>query len=225
MCGRFALDHTTNQLIEEFVVSENRFPDWAPHWNIAPTSMIPILSKQKPGVLSVECARWSLVPPWATELKLPYPTFNARSESAGEKPTFRTALKNTRCIIPASGFYEWKTVKGQKTPHFIQDPLAPLLLFAGLASWWSGPEHPDPIATATILTMDSAGPLSSIHSRMPVLVAKDFFHDWLDPEDPHGQELLHETCARTLHLVETLQVDTVTSPSAEAVAKLNSGSH
>jgi putative SOS response-associated peptidase YedK len=225
MCGRFALDQTSDQLIAAFLVQENRYPTWAPHWNIAPTSIIPILTKQRPGVLSLESARWSLVPPWATELKLPYPTFNARSESAAEKPTFRAALKSTRCVIPASGFYEWTTVQGQKTPHFIRDAEAPLLLFAGLASWWSGPEHPDPIATATILTMDSAGPLTPIHSRMPVLVAEDFFDAWLNPENQHGQELLHETCARTLHLVETLQVDPVASPSAEAVAKLDSGSH
>jgi putative SOS response-associated peptidase YedK len=224
MCGRFALDQTSDQLIAAFLVQENRFPNWAPHWNIAPTSTIPMVIQSKPEGVVLEAARWSLVPPWAKDLKLPYPTFNARSESAGEKPTFRHALKKSRCIIPARGYYEWTSENGVKTPHFIHDPQASLLLFAGLYSWWQGAEHPNPIATTTIMTMDSAGPLATIHSRMPVLVARDFLPAWLDPDNLHGAELIQETRTSTHRFVTNLQVNPVASPSREAVAAVRSGS-
>ena len=190
MCGRFALDHTTNDLIEEFVVSENRFPDWAPHWNIAPTSTIPIIAERSQGVREVGPAHWSLVPPWSTELKLAYPTFNARSETAATKPTFRHAVAHTRCIIPASGYYEWAMVEGKKKPHFIHHPSHPVVALAGLYSWWKGPKSSTPIATTTILTMDSVGQLRSIHDRMPVFLEREFFSHWLNPEDLGGDGLI-----------------------------------
>lgn len=190
MCGRFALDQTTNQLIEEFVVTENRFPDWAPHGNIVPTSTIPIVAERTPGVLEVGPARWSLVPPWAMDLKLSYPTFNARSETAAKKPTFRHAVAHTRCIIPATGYYEWAMVEGQKKPHFIHHPSHPVLALAGLYSWWTGPQSSTPIATTTILTMDSVGDLRTIHDRMPVFLDREFFTHWLNPEDLAGDELI-----------------------------------
>jgi len=103
MCGRFVLDSSIEELIHEFRATHNQFPEWVPRWNIAPTSHIPIVLEGPKGERSIAPARWSLIPPWSTELTVPYATFNARSETAGQKPTFCGPLEHTRCLIPASG--------------------------------------------------------------------------------------------------------------------------
>jgi putative SOS response-associated peptidase YedK len=122
MCGRFSLDLDADALVQEFVAHHNRFPEWAPSWNIAPTSTIPIVLQRAVGVTEIGPARWSLIPSWSKELISQYPTFNARSETAAQKPTFREAVKHHRCLVPVSGYYEWVTVAGTKTPHYIHDP-------------------------------------------------------------------------------------------------------
>ena len=101
------LDSSIEELIHEFRATHNQFPEWVPRWNIAPTSHIPIVLEGPKGERSIAPARWSLIPPWSTELTVPYATFNARSETAGQKPTFRGPLEHTRCLIPATGYYEW----------------------------------------------------------------------------------------------------------------------
>jgi len=202
MCGRFALDQELDDLIREFVVSENRFPEWHPSWNISPTSTIPIVIEREGGARELEPARWSLTPRWSKELSLKYPTFNARSETATEKPTFRESAKKHRCLIPASGYFEWVTNGATKTPYFISLANQHVFAFAGLYSWWTNPETGQVTATTTILTKDSTGSLSDLHDRMPVLVPPDAYDQWLDPGVLDGDRVISEMAFATDRLVQ-----------------------
>jgi putative SOS response-associated peptidase YedK len=142
MCGRFAIDDRVNDRISEFVRDTGRdFREWDPFtsWNVKPTQQIPVLLETLSEDGEVQrrsaAARWSLVPPWAPDVKQRFPTFNARSEGLAEKRTWRAPLKSSRALIPAAGYYEWHTAEdGTKTPHWIH--LDQPLNFAGLYSWW-----------------------------------------------------------------------------------------
>jgi len=223
MCGRFALDLDMDALIQEFVAEHNRFPDWAPRFNIAPTQMIPIVLERTPGVREVGPARWSLVPSWSRELTLKYPTFNARSETAHTKPTFRDSVKHHRCVIPVTGYYEWALEEGEKTPYFFHSTVAPLLALAGLYSWWEDPQTQTTLATTTILTRDAMGPLRDIHDRMPLVVSKDNYSTWLNPEDVGGEGLISSLLATTVKASENIafhQVAPLRGEGASLIAPL-----
>ncbi len=190
MCGRFALDLDLDQLIDSYLVTHNRYPDWAPRWNIAPTQQIPILVDRLSDSGSIERvlgpARWSLTPSWSKTLELPYPTFNARSESAGTKPSFRGALSTSRALIPASAYYEWHTEGRTKTPYAIMGNTGQPLAFAGLYSTWS--DGASSIVTATILTTDALPEMAWLHPRSPVLTPPPLWQDWLDPKRRFNQD-------------------------------------
>ena len=145
-------------------------------------------------------ATWSLIPSWSKEPTLKYPTFNARSETAAEKPTFRDSVKKHRCLIPMSGYYEWSPRGGVKTPHFIHIPGSTLIAAAGLYSWWSDPDTGATHATTTMLTRDGEAGLRSIHDRMPVFVESEDWEAWLDPKDSHGADLIQRLSEKTAAL-------------------------
>lgn len=177
-------------------------------WNVKPTQQIPVaLTSKKDGSKRFETAHWSLVPPWSKELKLKYPTFNARSEGLSEKSTFKGPLKAQRCVIPVTGFYEWTGPKEKRTPHAIFGP-APIIPMAGLYSWWRDPAAPEGegwVLTATILTRASAGVMAPLHDRMPVFMADELLHDWLDPEIVGDQLLVDAVSEASLPYSEQLR--------------------
>ena len=192
MCGR--MNHaglTSRQLFEwlEYgILPEQPDETIVQSWNVPPTSSIPMLRRD--GVdLRMDLARWWLVPHWhrgpLKEFKAA--TFNARSESVATSPTFRDAFKRNRCLIPATGYYEWQVRDGAKHPFFIHPAgNAPALLFAGL---WTAVRLPDfEGLTCTILTEPSTGAMASLHSRRPVMLAPEHFAEWLDGAAP---EALH----------------------------------
>ena len=206
MCGRFALDLELDGLISEFVAQEHRIPDWAPHWNIAPTSTIPIDIDRADGDTSVRTigpARWSLTPSWSNTLELKYPTFNARSESAAQKPTFRDAVKHHRCLIPATAYFEWHTEGTKKTPHAITPTNDSIFAFAGLYSVWSGGETP--VVTATMLTADATAELSWLHPRRPMALPRELWATWLNPHEVGTQELIDEAVSASVHHMAHMQ--------------------
>lgn len=189
MCGRFAVDSEINELIEEFVATGGDVHDWRPNWNIRPTDPVPIvLESSKTGsvVRRLELARWSLVPSFSKELKLTYPTFNARSEDVASKASFKGSVASKRAIIPASGYYEWRTVGATKTPFYIHDPAGDLA-FAALYSWWRNPALADDdparwVLTGTILTMPAVPHLAEIHDRNPVPLPRALWDSWLSTD-------------------------------------------
>ncbi|WP_167131754.1 SOS response-associated peptidase [Paramicrobacterium chengjingii] len=198
MCGRFAMDQTVDELITEFVIvtgeqPENWTPDWRTGYNIKPTERIAtVFESSRDGatpVRRIEGARWSLIPSWAREEKLKYPTFNARSETAASKPTFKSSVASKRAIVPARGYYEWKTAGKTKTPFFISEA-EQSLAFAALYTWWrASPEH-EWMLTTTILTRKAEGPLAEIHDRTPVTLPRHMHDVWLDASLAGDQQLV-----------------------------------
>lgn len=157
-------------------------------FNVAPTqqvSMFVDLSDPTPQ-RQMHSARWGLVPGWAKAVE-GAPLINARIESVTEKPSFRDSVLNKRCAIPASGYFEWQTTDGSKTPYYIHAPETGMLAFAGIYSWWRNPELPrdDPkrwLLTVSLLTKNSAPELAFIHDRNPVLLSSDSLEHWLDSD-------------------------------------------
>lgn len=199
MCGRFAQVLSANDL-ERFYGIDHLGGVPEPSWNIAPTQQIAVvLESAKTGevVRRCESARWSLVPRFATELQGKFATFNARSETAAEKATFRDSVVGMRALVPAAGYYEWKSAGELKTPYFIHRD-EPLLSFAALYAWWRDPSkaESDPsrwVLSASILTAAASGQLAEIHERVPVFVSPEWWDTWLDPTEDGTDELLQAT--------------------------------
>ena len=208
MCGRYALATPIEEVADIFEVSHNRFPDWTPRWNIAPTSTVPLVidTDSAPGSRSLGPARWSLTPSWSETLDTPYPTFNARSETAATKPTFRESVKKYRGIIPASGYFEWHTEGRVKIPHYIY-PETGLFAFAALYSVWGSTDNTT--VTATILTTDAPSALSWIHPRSPVALPQTEWSGWLDPTTVGGDALIQQVVAASASVFSTVREHTV----------------
>ncbi|WP_035875476.1 SOS response-associated peptidase [Cryobacterium sp. MLB-32] len=213
MCGRFIITDTASDLAAMFEVEHEGSNLPEPSWNIKPTEQIPIVlesAKQDPAVRRLESARWSLIPSFATEMTSSFPTFNARSESAAEKPTFKKSVASRRALVPATGYYEWHTVGTTKTPYFVHSDDGLPLAFAGLYSWWRNPSLADDdparwVLSATILTADAQGPLSAIHDRIPVALPEETWDQWLDPHTVGDQEFVDAAVAASRSLAESLR--------------------
>jgi putative SOS response-associated peptidase YedK len=135
-------------------------------------------------------ARWGLVPSWWRQAQFPRLTFNARSEDAASKPMWRQAYRQSRCLMPAEGWYEWQEtevvdrstgeVRKVKQPYFIHCESEPVIAFAAMASYWAKPES-EPLVSCAVLTTKAAPGLEYIHERMPVVLAAGDIDAWLDP--------------------------------------------
>lgn len=176
-----------------------------PSWNIAPTQSIPLITGAPPE-RRLAPARWSLVPSWADDLKLKFPTFNARIETAAQKRTFAPSVASKRCIIPFDGYYEWRREGAENVPHFVSRTDQQPLSLAGLYAWWQSPVDHTWHLTATILTSAAAGELAALHDRMPVLVHPSRLDEWLDPAHSATQADLDALAAAQGELVEDLRV-------------------
>lgn len=183
MCGRYALNASATELIEHFQLMA--CPDFSPRFNIAPASQIPVI-RHKPDTGRVgQLVRWGLIPSWAKDATIGAKLNNARAETVAEKPSFRTSFARHRCIIPASGFYEWR----EKQPYYIHPTDKAFFAFAGLLAAWKAPDGQTIVSTCVITT----GPnevMAPIHDRMPVILAPEQFDAWLDPARPGPLEML-----------------------------------
>lgn len=168
---------------------EQFLSDYTPRWNIAPSLEVPVIAAPK-GRRSLDALRWGLVPFWADDPKIGYGMINARSETVASKPAFRAAWKHRRrCIVPATGFYEWQKgpePKAPKTPHWIHMADERPFAFAGLWETWKGKgEDAPPLHSFTILTTSPNPYVRHIHDRMPVILGEETeWARWLDPELP-----------------------------------------
>ena len=180
MCGRFTLTADQDSFEDRF--SLTRFDlGWVPSFNIAPTQEVLTVtndgSENRP-----ELMRWGLVPSWAKDPKIGNRMINARSETLAEKPSFRTAFKRRRCLIPADGFYEWKREGKAKKPMLITANSGGLFAFAGLWETWKQPDD-SWLLTCAIITTSANEFMKSIHDRMPVILPRESEASWLDPEE------------------------------------------
>lgn len=217
MCGRIVVDY------EEMmsVADATELSEWITHapagaassWNIAPTQNIPVaFTDPRTGDKRFKAAFWSLLPAWAKDAKPKFPTFNARSETVAEKPTFRPSLKAQRCAIPVTAFYEWTGPKNARVPHAIR-AAGPVMVMAGLYSWWQDMTAPSEAEswklTATVLTQQSTGRMAPLHDRMPVFLAPELTRDWLDPQTLGTKQLVDAVTAHSVPLADELRIHEV----------------
>jgi len=182
MCGRIVLAAEPDYLarIFEARLDGQLFEGWQPRWNVGPTSQIAGISDEEGGRVLAPY-RWGLVPSWAADPSAFRSTFNARAETVASKPTFSTAFRHSRILIPVDGFFEWETLaSNRKRPYVFTRGDGGAVVFAGLGDRWVGPGG-DEIHSAAIITVP-AGPDMPIHTRQPVVLeARDWDH-WLDPD-------------------------------------------
>ncbi len=192
MCGRFTLAKPAQSIAELFLTLE--FEDIEPRYNIAPTQpVLTVLNDPESRRRAPRLMHWGLIPFWAKDVKIAYKLINARSETAAEKPSFRAAFKYRRCLIPCDGFYEWKKLdERRKQPYYIQAHGGGLFAIAGLWEHWSGPGGEE-IDSCTLLTTDANQTMAPVHDRMPVILNRDDFAMWLDP-DVHEKGPLQALC-------------------------------
>jgi putative SOS response-associated peptidase YedK len=191
MCGRFTNTATDTEIAEAFDATPPAVSVARPRFNICPTQ--PVIIVRAPGAdRELVLMRWGLVPRWAKDVSLGSRMINARSETLAEKPAFRDAFRKRRCLVPVTGFFEWRTTANGKQPHLIRrSDLRPFAL-AGLWESWRSPEDGSTLETFTIITTQANAKLVPLHDRMPVILGPRQIDAWLAPETDAAklQELL-----------------------------------
>ena len=187
MCGRINLRMSAAELAAGFELF--REPDWpGPRYNLGPMQTA-LAIRLKPDRRVGDGMQWGLVPSWAKDSKIGSQTFNARAETVATKPAFRSAFKQRRCLIPASGFYEWQKLDAKiKQPWNIFRADGQPLAFAGLWEQWSTPDGKT-LESFTIITTQANSFMAQIHDRMPVILDKSTWNLWLDPGDVPAEAL------------------------------------
>jgi len=190
MCGRFTLQIPPELLAEIFGLLE--IPVFPARYNIAPTQQLAVIRQSGDGQNHFSVMRWGLIPSWAKEPSIGNRLINARCETVAGKPAFRQAVRHRRCIVPASGFYEWQGEGKEKAPLYIRLKDGSPLCFAGLWDRWESPQG-EAVDSCTILTTSSNRLIAPIHQRMPVILRRESFPLWLAAEtaDPEILEPLY----------------------------------
>jgi len=213
MCGRFVSARKRLELLEEFGVERDRVasapdPEPDPDYNVAPTKRVYAVLERparddEPQARELRVVRWGLVPFWAKEPSSGGKLINARAETVAVKPAFRRAFAKRRCILPADGYYEWQaeTVEGKqrKQPYFIYRTDSGPLAMAGIYELWRDEAVPEDalqpesgrawLWTAAIITTQATDDVGQIHDRMPMVISRDHWADWLDPGNTEPGQL------------------------------------
>ncbi len=221
MCGRYVLAQDFEELKKRFGLEQSDFT-MKPSYNIAPGQANPVITNG--AGRSIKAMKWGLIPHWAKNPKIAYKMINARSETVAEKPSYRDSFKNNRCLIPATGFYEWQKSPldpKKKTPIYIRLNKSELFAFAGLWSLWKNNENE--IFSYTIITTDANDYLREYHDRMPVILNQSDESKWLDHKTPSDelQSLLVPCAEERLEAYEVSK--TVNSPknnTADCIRKV-----
>ncbi len=224
MCGRYAATKDPATLAAEFdAIDLDDTGSYTPRedYNVAPTKEEITVVQRHPRdeegnpdpdttVRSLRVMRWGLIPHWAKDKSIGSRMINARSDSAATKPAFKSSLAKRRCLVPADGWYEWRKEGGVKQPFYMTTTDGSSIAFAGLWSTWrdKANEEAEPLVSYTILTTDAIGQLTDIHDRMPLLMAKEHWAKWLDPDEEDVSDLL---VAPSMELVESLELRPVSS--------------
>ena len=183
MCGRYQIVTDAQALYDAFEVEAELSGAPLMRYNVAPaTDQLVILSEG--GRRVARWHHWGLIPHWAKDRAIGYKTINARGESVATKPAFRAALRQRRCLVPATGFYEWKVEHGGKQPYLIGLRGGGLIAFAGLWERWAAPEGE--VRSFSIITTEPNELMARIHDRMPAIVSREHHACWLAPalQDP-----------------------------------------
>lgn len=209
MCGRFTQIYDWETVRDFYDLMNDLALNIPLAYNLAPTQMIYAFAKKR--ILTP--VRWGLIPTWWTKpLKELPSTFNARAESIASKPMFRAAFKTQRCLIPASGFFEWTGPKGQRQPWYIKSRSDEILTFAGVYETWTDSQTGQHILSTTIITCEANAIMSPIHSRMPVILGREQWNQWLE----HADQALLQPCPEDW--LEAFQVSSKISNSRYQMA-------
>jgi putative SOS response-associated peptidase YedK len=198
VCGRFVSVTPMSAVVAAFD-AQPEAAEHAPDYNVTPRRDVYVVLErvaadpEHHAARLVAAMRWGLIPSWAKDPSIGDRLINARAETVAEKPSFRSAFKRRRCIVPADGFYEWQVIPGAKTkqPMYIHRTDGQQLAFAGLWEQWQNPAAPDapPLATCTIITTSANATLAPIHDRMPVILERGAWDGWLAPENADSEFL------------------------------------
>lgn len=215
MCGRF-----TSLLSPELLAAIYEIfglPESTPRYNIAPSQPVSIVRQNVAGQRELATVKWGLIPSWAKDPSIGHSLINARGETVAEKPSFRAAFKHRRCIIPASGFYEWVAVGGAKQPWYIKGYEDRPLSLAGLWEHWPSPDG-SVIETCSIITTTANELMAPIHDRMPVILPTKSIATWLDDNaKPDDVKDLLRPCASEMLATYTVS-NLVNNPKFDSPA-------
>ncbi|MCJ9427586.1 SOS response-associated peptidase [Kordiimonas marina] len=181
MCGRYVLISPAEEISGKLGV-EARHPV-PPSYNIAPRQPVLIIRRAETGGKELAAVEWGLIPEWAKEIGAK-PLINARVETVQVKPSFRSSLIRKRCLVPADGWYEWRTEGGRKQPYYVTPVGGGPMAFAGTWATWHGPAGDHWLETMAIITGPATGPMRSLHSRKPLVLRPEQYDAWLAPHDP-----------------------------------------
>ncbi|MDQ2707010.1 MAG: SOS response-associated peptidase [Actinomycetota bacterium] len=229
MCGRYASTRTSVEIAAEFAALDATGAEAARadfngvDFNVAPTKPVLAVVRRHPQNAegnpdrsrterSVRVLRWGLVPSWAKDPSVGSRMINARAETAAEKPAFRKALAARRCLLPATGWYEWKRAgsdASSKQPYFVTGTDGSPLAMAGLWEFWKPPQAVEPLVSCAVLTTDAVGPLAEIHHRMPLLLPPERWDAWLNPDAEPPPALLEPPSSELVARLELRPVSTL----------------
>jgi putative SOS response-associated peptidase YedK len=211
MCGRYTIKFTLEEANRRFQVEEIR-AKFTPSYNVAPSQNIPVIFDDN-GKVTIDIFKWGLIPHWAKEPKIGYKMINARIETISEKRTYNKELIEGRCLIPASGFFEWKKVKEGKKPMYIHIKNQEIFAFAGISSNWKAPDGKT-FKTCSIITTQPNAFMSKIHGRMPAILTKNIETKWISPDLNDKEEILKLIHPYSAKDIEAYEISTmVNSPS------------
>jgi len=200
MCGRFTREMSWADVVEfsrglNLIVPETE-PE--PSWNVCPTqdSWVLAPAEEKNGAFA-RTMRWGLLPPWAKDAKLGASMINARLETADSKPAFRKAWQSRRCLVPASGYYEWRLEHGVKQPYWIHDLDHPVLMFAGLWENWKQPDG-EWLQSFALITRAAVDPMSQLHDRTPLMLQAPALAGWLHGDAAEATAIANDAKAPRL---------------------------
>lgn len=186
MCGRYTRTYTWAQ-VKGFL--DLKFPsrlDLTPSYNVAPMQHSPAArSREGDPARELTMMRWGLIPSWSKDPAIANRLINARAETISTTPAFREAFRRRRCIIPITGFYEWRRLaSGRSQPFHITRADHAIMLLAGIWERWSGGAEHQPIDTYAIITTSANSQLAHIHNRMPAILEPEQLSTWLSPDTP-----------------------------------------
>ena len=191
MCGRFTLHTPAARIREAFalttVASAADTGELRARYNIAPSQDVAIVRAGDAG-RELAMARWGLVPHWSKTPQTKYATINARIETVAEKPAYRTAFRQRRCLVPADGYYEWRASDGVKRPYHIRRPDGDVFALAGLWERWEGDGQV--LDSCTLIVMPSSAGLRTLHARMPAIIDPARYDAWLDRSMTHKADIM-----------------------------------
>ena len=210
MCGAYGFSvKDAKEVYKRFDIS-NSLDDFTPRYNIRPGQMNLVITQNKKNY--IQRMFWGLIPFFAKDNSYRYKTINARAETVTELPTYRKPFRKQRCLVPATGFFEWDKTQKPSVPHYFYLKDGPIFAFAGLYDSWIDPKTKQEIHSYTIITIKANQVVGKVHDRMPVILKRDDENKWLDPTQTAQQLLTLLTPYPNVEMQEYIVDRAVNSP-------------